>query len=318
MIKQPFYILLLFALLSSLIIRCDLEMKIQNGEGFVSVNGGKIWYRVSSEVDKTPILMLHGGPGFPSYYLNPLLKLSKERPVIMFDQLGCGRSDRISDTTIMTIDNHIEQINSLLKALNIKEFYLFGHSWGAILGLDYYLKNNNSIKGLILGSPCLSAEIWTKDVDTLISTLADSIQIILRNSIAGINQDSDKFKSALNIYYKNFYWRKQPLSADIDSAFSQMGQNVYNYMWGNSEFIVTGTLKNYDRTGDLSKIKIPTLFVTGEYDAARPSTVKYYQSLIPNSKLEIISNSGHISMHDNPYENIKVISDFLNKLDKAN
>ncbi len=299
------------------IISCDTKTKIKTGEGFVNVKGGKIWYTVIGKGDKTPVLMLHCGPGYPSYYFNPLRDLSNERPVITFDQLGCGRSDRISDTTLMTIENYVEQVKQLLHALQVEEFYLYGHSWGTMLGTDYYLKYPEGIKGLILASPCLSSDRWVHDADTLILTLPDSVQMILRNNIAGIAQDSLKLSAAIGHYFANFYTRKQPRSADLDSAESQMGFNVYRYMWGTSEFFVTGTLKNYDRTGDLNKIKIPTLLLTGEFDAARPSTVKYYQSLTPNSRFKVINNAGHMTMHDNPAEDLKAINDFLSELDKV-
>ena len=87
-------------------------------------------------------------------------------------------------------------------------------------------------------------------------------------------------------------------------------------MWGTNEFFATGSLKNYDRTNDLDRIEVPTLYITGEFDAARPSTVKYYQSLTPGSRLIIIKNAGHMTMHDNASEDIKAISAFLNELDK--
>src|SRR5688572_7859451 len=100
-------------LLLIFLISCGTKPKIKQGEGFVDVTGGKIWYRVVGQGDKTPIVMLHGGPGTSSYYLNPLRPLSKDRPVITFDQLGCGRSDKITDTTLMTVDNYVEQLKQL-------------------------------------------------------------------------------------------------------------------------------------------------------------------------------------------------------------
>lgn len=298
-------------------IQCEPKQKIKTGEGFVNVKGGKIWYRVTGDGDKTPLVMLHGGPGYPSYYFNPLKSLSSARPVVTFDQLGCGRSDNISDTTLMTVDNYVEQLKQLLTVLNIKDFYLYGHSWGTMLGTDFYLKHSDGIKGLILASPCLSAKMWSQDADTLISTLPDSVQVVLRNNINGISQDSIKLVMAIRSYYDNFYARKQPLSADVDSANLETGWNVYQYMWGPSEFFATGTLKDYDRTGDLHKIKIPTLYTAGEFDEARPTTVKYYQSLTPNSRLTIITNAGHLTMHDNPTADLNAISDFLDELDNV-
>ncbi len=271
-----------------LLLGCNQVDKLKTGEGFVQVTGGKIWYSVTGSGDKTPVLLLHGGPGSTSYYLNPLLPLGKDRPVIMFDQLGCGRSDRITDTTLMTMDNHIDQIRSLLSHLNVKEFYLYGHSWGTMLGTDYYLKYPDDIKGLILASPCLSAQMWIADADTLISTLPDSIQLILEQSRQNLITDSTKLVAAIKVYSNNFYNRKQPVSEDVAKSNAESGKNVYEFMWGKSEFSASGTLKNYDRTADLTKVKIPVLYTTGEFDAARPGTVNYYHGLTPNSRFVVI------------------------------
>jgi len=301
-----------------LVFSCKPKDNLKTEEGFINVKGGKIWYRVNGEGAKTPIVMLHGGPGYPSYYLNPLLVLSEERPIIMFDQLGCGRSDRITDTTLMTIDNYIEQLKQLLLTLKIKEFYLYGHSWGTMLGMDYFLKYPKGVKALILASPCTSTKLWMEDADTLISMLPDSIQFFLRQSNQNTNLDSTKMKEAMECYYNSYYTRKLPLSADIDSAESQIGDNVYKYMWGKEEFLASGTLRDYDRTGDLNIINVPTLYITGEFDAARPKTVKYYQSLTPNSKLVVIKNAGHQTMHDNPKENIEAIQIFIHELENIN
>lgn len=303
-------------LLVSLLIltNCSKQKQLTNEEGFVEVTGGKIWYRITGQGNKTPILMLHGGPGLPSYYFNPLRNIGKERKLITFDQLGCGRSDRISDTTLMTIDNYINQVKTLIDHLDIKEFYLYGHSWGTMLGMDYYLKYPEGIKGLILASPCLSSKLWETDADRLISDLPDSTQKVLRNDISGIKQDSSTLMNAIYEYAFTYYYRKKPISADIDSCASQMGSNVYKYMWGESEYLVTGTLKSYDRIDNLKDIKIPCLFIAGEFDSATPVTVKYYQSLTPNAQFKIIKNAGHMTMHDNPEEDIKAISEFLNEL----
>lgn len=295
---------------------CSKQKEIKNGEGYVNVTGGKIWYRIRGQGSQTPILMLHGGPGTPSHYLNPLSPLGKDRKVITFDQLGCGRSDAITDTALMTIDNFIEHINALLSELKIEEVHLYGHSWGTMLGVDYYLKHPKKIKSLILASPCLSVDMWENDADTLISTLPDSVQTILHNNINGLSQDSTVLAQAVTVYSNFFYTRKTPVSADNDSASAAVGWNVYNYMWGSNEFFALGTLKHYDRTGELSSIKVPTLYTCGDFDSATPKTLKYYQSLTPNSKLVVFNNAGHYTMHDNPEDNIKAISDFLKSVER--
>ena len=252
--NHSLYLALIF--LSIALINCSTDKKLTPGEGFINVKGGKVWYRIVGSGDKPPLLLLHGGPGVPSYYLNPLAPLGDERSVIFFDQLGCGRSDRITDTTLMTVSNYVEQVQSVAKELGLQDYYLLGQSWGTMLGVDYYLKYPEGIKGLILSSPSLSIERWLKDADTLISLLSDTIQKAIRVNEEYKTYDAPEYKLATQIYYELFLARKQPWSADIDSAFSQQGKNVYEYMGGPSEFTMTGTLKDYDITSRLGEIKV--------------------------------------------------------------
>ncbi len=292
-------------------------MKIlKTGEGFAEVTGGKVWYKIVGEGDKTPLLLLHGGPGVPSYYLNPLAALSKDRPVIFIDQLGCGRSDRKIDTTLMTIENYVEQLEQIKIVLGLKEFYLYGHSWGTMLGTEYYYAYPDGIKALILSSSSISIPMWLRDADTLISTLPDSIQTAINTNERNGTYDSPEYQQAVLTYNQNFLARKLPWTADLDSTFAQINEEIYQFMWGPSEFTATGNLKDYDRTNKLSDIKIPTLFITGEFDEARPTTVQYYQSLVPNSRFVMIEDAAHLTMHDNPEKDIQTISSFLHDIER--
>ncbi|MEP7197420.1 MAG: proline iminopeptidase-family hydrolase [Saprospiraceae bacterium] len=284
-------------------------------EGFIKVDGGKIWYRIVGEGDKTPILVLHGGPDVPSYYLKPLDALSKDRSVIYYDQLGCGKSDKITDTSLMTVHHYVDELGQVVKQLCLTNYYIYGQSWGAMLGTDYYLQHPEGIKALILSSPALSIPMWLRDADTLVSTLPDTVQLAIRTNELNKAYDAPKYQEAILMYSQNFLARKQPWSADLDSSFSQMGENVYKYMEGPSEFTVTGELKNYDRTNRLGEIKVPTLFIAGEFDEARPSTVQYYQSLVPGSSFEMIENSGHLTTQENPQKNIDVVVKFINSIE---
>ena len=268
-------------LLSVVLITCTPKNSLTPREGFIEVTGGKVWYRIVGEGNQTPIILLHGGPGVPSYYLNPLAELSKDRPVIFYDQLGCGRSSQKMDTSLMTIESFVKQLEELRATLGIKEFYLYGSSWGTMLGVDYYLKYPNNVKAMILSSPCLSAARWSSDADSLIATLPDSIQQAIKTHSKTRTFDAPEYIEAAKVYYKNFVTRTS--TADIDSALENYGQQVYEYMWGPTEFTALGTLKDYDRTNRLNEIKVPTLFMTGEFDEARPFTVQFYQSLVPNS-----------------------------------
>ena len=298
-----------------ILIGCKDSSGLSPQQGFVNVKGGKIWYRATGSGNKTPVVLVHGGPGFTSYYLNPLLALSDDRPVIQFDLLGCGRSDRITDTLLFTHPEQVQQIQTLLGHLKVKNFYLYGHSCGAALAMEYYLIHPEGIKGVILASPFLSAKLWRRDADSLVAALPMPGRQVLQNSLKGLLQDSVAFKNAMNLYYDAYYERVHPLSADVDSALATAGKPMGDYMWGTNDLYPTGTLRKYDRTAVLHKITVPVLFIAGEFDAARPATVRYYQSLVPRSQFALIPDASHTTMHDNPKADVAVLRRFFRHLD---
>lgn len=287
--------------------------ELQNGEGYIQVDGGKIWYEICGEGNNPPLLLLHGGPGAPSYYLEPMKALGKERKLILYHQLGCGKSDRITDTSLMTVKHYVEELRTLVKHFKIKEFYLYGQSWGAMLAMEYYMKYPKGIKALIFSSPCLSTPIWLADAAKLIGRLPEDVQETFRVNEEAKTYDNPDYAQAVQVYYNRFVAIKQPWSAEIERTFSETGSN-YQYMWGPSEFNATGELAGFDRTSELAGIKVPTLFVCGEFDEATPASVEIFKNRVPGAQLAVIAGAAHLTMQDQPEQNNKVISDFLNSL----
>ncbi len=290
---------------------CKTSPDLKARQGFVNVQGGKIWYRILGDGKGTPIMMLHGGPGGTSKSFYQLASLGSDRPVIIFDQLGSGQSGNNTDTSLLKVENFVEQVDALKNSLGLKEFYLHGHSWGTALALEYYLKHPEGIKAIIFNSPYFSTSLWRKDADTLISKLADTIQLAIKNGEINHDYESGAYKNANEVFSKNYGVRKTRLTSELDTSTAKGSKFIYNYMWGPTEFTATGTLINYDRVQSLKTIKVPTLFITGEFDEARPATVHYFQSLVPDSKFVMIDGAGHGTMHDNKEQNIKAIKDFL-------
>ena len=107
-----------------ILIGCQQASDLSPGEGYIPLKDGQVWYKVVGEGEGTPLLLLHGGPGATSYYLNPMASLGVNRPIIFLDQLGCGRSKAKIDTSLMTIEHSVEQLEEFRKALGLDEFYL--------------------------------------------------------------------------------------------------------------------------------------------------------------------------------------------------
>ncbi|MBL7703348.1 MAG: proline iminopeptidase-family hydrolase [Ferruginibacter sp.] len=298
-----------------LLTGCRSESKLKPAEGYVTVKGGKIWYRILGKGKQTPILMLHGGPGGTSKSFYQFAPLGDDRPIIIFDQLGSGRSGYHTDTALLKVENFVEQVEALRLSLGLKDFYLHGHSWGTALALEYYLKYPKGIKAIVFNSPYFSTALWKADADTLISTLPDSIQLAIKTGERDHDYKSPAYKNANEVFYKNFGVRETKLTSELDTSTAKGNEFIYNYMWGPTEFTAAGTLINYDRVQSLKTITVPTLFITGEFDEARPPTVKYFQSLVANSRFVMIDGAGHGTMHDNRIQNLKAIKDFLDSLE---
>lgn len=301
----------ILTLITLALFSCSENKSLEPHEGFVEVNGGKIWYEVVGKGPNSPVLLLHGGPGSASFGFDPLRKLDYDGPIIFWDQLGCGRSDALSDTTLMTIENFVDQTERLRHHLDLEDFVLYGHSWGTMLGIDYFLMYPDEVKAIIFSSPLFSTASWIADADSLISTMPDTIQHTIRFYESIKDYDNAEYIAATELYYAHFVTRKPSEKVDRSLMNLADGSIVYRYMWGPSEFTSTGTLRNFDRMDDLQGVDVPTLLICGEFDEASPRTVKGYSTLIPKSKFEVISEAAHSTLNDNPEETLKVIGEFL-------
>jgi len=295
--KAVIYIILILFITGCASSEKPVNPDLQSEDGFIEVAGGKIWYGIMGEGDHTPLLYLHGGPGGRSNF--NLSEIANERPVIIFDQLGNGRSDHHQDTSLLKVDKLVEQVRAVVTALNLNEFYLGGGSWGTALSLEYYNKYPEGIKGLIFNSPYFSTPIWTADADTLIADLPDSIQIAIRIAEADSIFDTESYANANRFFARKHGRRTAYKPHPYDTIAYKSNRFVYYYMWGPSEFTSTGTLRNYDIHQTLKEIKVPVLFTTGEFDEARPQTVKRLSDLVPTSTFTIIEGAGHATSNDN-------------------
>lgn len=315
----------LIVLISSIAIVFSLSCKksaeeevvsITEGEGYIDVTGGKVWYRIVGSGTATPLLLLHGGPGAPSSYLEPLEKLSDERPIIFYDQLGSGKSDRPADLSLWRTQRFVEELSQVRKALLLKKVHIFGHSWGTMLAVDYMLTQPSGVKSLILASPGLSVPRWIQDANKYRAALPNETQDILKKHEEAGTTDSEEYMGATIEYYKHHLCRLDPWPPELEKAFAELNFEVYGTMWGPSEFHATGSLKDYDRTEQLNEISVPTLFTAGRYDEATPEATALYQGFVPGASLEIFENSSHMAMHEETDLYIKVIREFLRNVEK--
>ncbi len=287
-------------------------------EGYVSVTGGKVWYKVvGSNKNGIPILVLHGGPGASSDYLEPLAELANERPVVFYDQLGCGNSEKPDDRSLWTIERFVDEVHQIRKALGLKKVHIIGQSWGTSLAVDYLLtKHEEGVVSLVLSGPLLSTQCWIKDQKAYIAKLPEEIQeIILKYEDTG-EFSCSLYQDAMMAYYKIHVCRLNPWPECLNRSFEKLNFSIYQHMWGPSEFTVTGVLKNYERVERLKEIVIPVLFTCGLYDEATPATSRYYQENLPGSKIHIFEDASHEHHLEKSQEYLQTVRDFLGLAEK--
>ncbi|MDD4954915.1 MAG: proline iminopeptidase-family hydrolase [Candidatus Omnitrophica bacterium] len=286
-------------------------------EGYIKVVGGNVWYKIAGvDKDKPALIILHGGPAGSHLYLKPLEALAATRPVVFYDQLGCGLSDKPNNKSLWTIERFAEELFQIRAKLNLKNVHILGHSWGTMLAIDHMLKFSKGIISFILSGPCLSAKMWGLDQRKYLLELPSKIKEIVLRAEKSADFSSKEYQDAMMYYYKLHVCRLDPWPECLTQAFNEMNYEIYKYMWGPSEFTITGTLKNYERINDLYKIKIPVLFTCGEFDEATPETTDFYHKKIPQSEIVIFKGASHNHHLEKTEEYLKAADSFLKEAEK--
>lgn len=288
-------------------------------EGHISVSGGKVWYKVVGKNTKgVPVLVLHGGPGASYDYLEPLAELADERPVVFYDQLGCGNSDKPEDTSLWTIERYVDELHLVRMALGLKKVHIIGQSWGTSLAVDYLLtKNPHGLVSLVLSGPLLSARCWIENQLAYIKELPENVRDVILESEEAGEFSSQAYQDAMMEYYKIHVCRLNPWPDCLNRCFEKLNFSIYSHMWGPSEFTVTGSLKNYERVDRLKRISVPVLLTCGFYDEATPETTRYYQKNIPESEIYIFENASHEHHLEAFPEYLKIVRDFFDRAEKG-
>lgn len=298
-----------------------MDTAVSIKEGFVSFRGYKVWYGIVGEREepgKLPLLCLHGGPGAPHDYLEPLGAMAATgRRVVFYDQLGSGNSDHPHDPGMWTVELFVEEVGVVRRALGLDRVHLFGQSWGGMLGMEYTLTQPPGLTSLIVADSPASMQQWVAEVNRLRAELPPEVQqTLLKHEVAGTTDDP-AYQEATLVFYRRHLCRLDPWPECLKRTYEKLMQNpeVYYTMNGPSEFHVTGTLKNWSVVDRLGEMRVPTLLLSGRYDEATPAVVETIRRGITGSEWVIFENSSHMPHLEESERYIQVLTDFLNRVE---
>ncbi|MBF8251667.1 MAG: L-proline amide hydrolase [Actinobacteria bacterium] len=282
-------------------------MATKDRSGYMIWKHGRTWFRVIGDLNspRIPLVVLHGGPGSAHNNVLTIAKLlsASSRPVIVYDQIGCGKSTplRSKPAEFWTIELFEEELSKIIKHLKIEERYILaGASWGGMLAMNYAIKKPKGLKGLIIANSLPSSRMWVLETRKLVAKLPTKH----RNAIykyEKLGKHTSKEYLAANTEFANRHIRQIPPLIDNEPK-REFGKHVYEAMWGPTEFTVRGSLKDWNVEKELHRIKVPTFFINGERDEATPAMQRFMKARVQGSEYYCIKGAAHYAFIEAPLE----------------
>ena len=275
-------------------------------------NGHKIWTKRVGDGPGLPLLLLHGGPGAGHDYLEPLAAIGDERPVIFYDQLGCGKSDIPGNPSLWTIERFADEVQEVREKLGIDRCHLMGQSWGGWLGLEYLLREPAGLASVILASTSASIPEFSAECERLIEELPKEHRAALR-----YHGNRGDFKHPDYVFAEEYFYRRHLCRlSEWPDCLMRTVENlrhslVYPAINGPNEFTTIGNLRYWDRTTDLYKITTPVLITCGRYDELGPRCAQTLHAGVNGSTLRIFEESAHVAHIEEAGKFLECISSFL-------
>jgi len=286
-------------------------------EGYVDFRGQRTWYRVAGDLQapRPPLLALHGGPGSTHHYFAPLEELADERAVVVYDQLGCGRSDR-PDGIDWDVGVFRDELGAVRSQLGLDRIHLLGTSWGGMLALEHVLSGATGITGLILSSTLASTEEWVRELKRLRAELPpDVVATLDRHERAG-SYDDPEYEAAEAVLMERHFYRGRKPRAELDRMDAERGVEVYRAMIGPNEWTLTGPLKDWDVRSRLHEIDIPTLVIRGRHDMSTHDVSKTLVDGIRDVRYVVLENSSHTPVLEETPRYLEAVRSFMHECDR--
>src|ERR1700736_4156317 len=285
------------------------------GIRMVPVVGGryKVWTKKIG-AGRTKVLLLHGGPGFSHDYLEAMESFLPQAGIEMYyyDQLGCNNSDQPDDASLWTLERYTKDVEEVRRGLGLEHFVLYGHSWGGILAIEYALRHQQHLRGLVISDMTAGVQSYLKRVDFIKHQLPPDTLTRLTALEAKEDYDSPEYqKIMMEDLYPKMVCRIQPWPEPVSRCFRHVNDKIYNLMQGKSEFLVTGNLKNWERWDRLHEIKVKALTIGAQYDEMDPEDMKKMAGLLPNASYAFCPNGSHLCMWDDQEIYFKHLLNFL-------
>ncbi|MFI7701276.1 proline iminopeptidase-family hydrolase [Nonomuraea sp. NPDC049480] len=291
--------------------------------GTVPFRDWQTWYRITGDPEsaKTPLVVLHGGPGAAHDYTLRIAGLARQgRSVIHYDQLGIGNSTHLpgEGADFWTVRLFLDELDNLLAALGLSGgYHVLGQSWGGMLAAEHAVRRPAGLKSLVIANSPASMELWLSEAARLRALLPPEVQKTLLDHETAGTTDHPDYKAAEAVFNARHVCRIVPNPPEVAATFAaiEADPTVYHTMNGPNEFHVIGTLKDWTIIDRAGRIGVPTLLVSGRHDEATEATVRPYADRIPDVRWEIFEDSSHMPHVEEEEAYLHLVGAFLDAND---
>jgi len=264
--------------------------------------------------DRAPLLALHGGPGSTHHYFTPLEHLADEGAVVLYDQVGCGKSDRPADIE-WSVELFRDEVAAVRGHLGLERIHLLGTSWGGMLALEHVLSGAKGIVSLILSSTLADNHEWVAEQKRLRDELpADVVATLDRLEAIGAYDDPE-YERAEAVYNDRHFYRGSKPRAELERMQAERGHEAYRAMCGPNEWSMTGVLKDWDVRARLGEIEVPTLVVRGRYDMCTDAIASTLMAGLPDAREVVLEHSSHTPVLEETERYLEVVRAFVREYD---
>jgi len=300
---------------------------LSGGVKMIPVNTPKgdfhVWTKRIGNNPTIKVLLLHGGPGatheyfeaFDSYF--PFAGIE----YYYYDQLGSTYSDQPDEPELWEIPRFVDEVEQVRQALGLNQnnFYLLGHSWGGLLAIEYALKYQQHIKGLIISNMMASIPAYNEYANKVIMPEMDQavLEEIKRLEAEG-DYESPRYMELLIPHHYVQHILRMPVDQwpePANRAFKTINQKIYVPLQGPSELGASGKLSDWDRTPDLHKISVPTLVIGARYDTMDPAHMEWIAKQVQKGQYLYCPDGSHMTMYDDQKTYMDGVIQFLQSID---
>jgi len=272
---------------------------------------GELFFERRGPQDAIPLVCVHGGPGFTSFYLEPLYHLATELCIVCYDQAGCGRAKRSGARRGFSLGSFVDELEQLRVALGVDAMHLLGHSFGAAVIGEYALRYPARVQSAIFASASIDIPRWVADGERLVANLPLMHRMVLREGQRTGQIYSAEYQEALSYYYGKHVFGCAALPAILERSIAEADRETYTVTWGPNELIVSGLVSGYSLVPRLSEICCPTLFVTGRHDEATPEAHEFFAAQVQGARCVIFESSAHFPHITEQEAFLRVVRDFV-------